>query len=267
MKKITRTLCFVALLVTAFSARTNAQNIMVSLAGSGTGQYTGDGGMGFMSQVYSPTDVCADAAHNIYIADNGNGVVRKISAKDGVITTYAGGGASTADGVPATSAALSPAYMCIDAAGNLYMSTGNQVRVVSAATGLITTVAGTGTAGYSGDGGLANAANLNQPGGICLDAAGNIYVVDGGRAVWSGSGSLPTYIRKITAATGIITTIAGTSTPGYSGDGGLATAAQIQSSIAICVNAAGDIYFSDQPGALSFGGGGLSSGRSAVAQA
>ena len=255
MNSFTKAICAFALTAISGSTLVNAQNITVTLAGNGITGFSGDGGTSFSSEVNSPSDVCTDAAHNIYIADNGSGIIRKISAKNGVMSTFAGGGTFTADGVAATSAILSPAYLCMDAAGNLYVSTGNQVRVINAITGIITTVAGNGTAGYMGDGGAATAAELNTPGGICLDNIGNLYIVDGGAAVWLTSPGSVTYIRKVHLATGIITTIAGTGTPGYSGDGGPASAAQIQNAIAICANSAGDIYFTDQPSTLSFGGG------------
>jgi len=248
-------MCVLVLSVMCGSTYSNAQNITVSLAGNGNTGYTGDGGNSFASEVNYITDVCFDAAHNIYIADNGAGVIRKISASNGIISTYAGGGTSTADGVPATSASLAPAYICMDVSGNLYVSTGNQVRVIYAATGVITTIAGNGTSGYTGDGGTATAAELNMPGGICLDGTGHLYIVDGGAAVWMASAGSVTHIRKVNLTTNVITTIAGTSTPGYTGDGGPSTAAEIQNSIAICANSAGDIFFSDQPSALSFGGG------------
>ena len=254
MKNFTR-ICYAIAFLMAGLNQVNAQNITVSMAGFNAAFNTGDGGSSLSAQIGTPTDVCVDAANNIYIADGGFGVVRKISAQTGVITTFAGGGSSTADGIPATDASLVPAYMCMDNAGNLYLTTGNQIRVINLATGIINTVAGSTTAGHGGDGGPATAALLNGPGGICRDATGNIYFVDGGTFAWLGSGALVTYIRKIDAATGIISTIAGTGVAGYSGDGGPSTAAQIQNSVAICVDASGNVFFSDQPSALTFGGG------------
>ena len=242
MRKFTITALSCMLLIAAGSV--NAQMITVTMAGSGSTPYNGNGQAGYLTQINNPTDVCMDAAHNIYFADNYNGRIRKMSAANGVITTVAGGGSSAADGIAATSASLSPGYMCIDASGNLYVSTGNKIREINAATGIITTIAGTGAAGYSGDGGLATSAMINGPMGICIDAAGNIYIVDQSN----------NRIRKVTAATGIITTIAGTSAAGYSGDGGMATAATLNAPTAICVNAAGDIYFADQAGSLGLFG-------------
>ncbi len=254
MKNFTRIFYAMAFLVIGYN-QVNAQNITVTMAGYNAAFTTGDGGSSLAAQIGTPSDVCVDAANNIYIADGGLGLIRKISAQTGVITTFAGGGSSTADGIPAINASVTPAYMCMDNAGNLFVTTGNQIRVINTITGIINTVAGSTTAGHSGDGGPAAAALLNSPAGICRDAMGNIYFVDGGTPVWLGSGAFVTYIRKIDASTGIISTIAGTGTAGYSGDGGPATAAQIQNSVAICVDASGNVFFSDQPSTLSFGGG------------
>ncbi len=249
MKKLVTLFSFVALQIISGSNLLRAQNITVTVAGNGTGLLQEDGGMSYLAEMGSPTDVCTDAAGNIYITDNDNAVIRKVSAKNGIISTYAGGGTSTADGIPATDAALpSPENMCIDAAGNLYVTTGSQVRKINLATGIITTAAGTGTAGFAGDGGAATAAELDLPGGICVDNAGNLYIVDG--AFDFGSA---THIRKVAAATGIITTMAGTAIPGYSGDGGAATLAQIASPTVICVDLAGNVFFADQPTLLGGG--------------
>ena len=220
------------------SVTTYAQRVTVTMAGSGVGDFNGDGTAGYITDVNQPQDVCVDAAHNIYFVDDFNHLVRKISAATGLVTTIAGGGASYADGVPATDEAIQPLYMCIDATGNIYFSSGNQIKKIITATGIITTVAGTGAGAYTGDGGAAIAATMNIPQGVCIDASGNIYVVDQSNAC----------IRKVTAATGIITTIGGNATPGYTGDGGPATAAELGTPISICVNAGGDVFFSDQNG-------------------
>ena len=223
-------------LVLSNSPSVKAQTIAVTVAGTGYAGYTGDGGNARMAQINGPRDVCMDAAQNIYFTDTANGLIRKISASKHVISTIAGGGSSIADGVAALSASISPNYMCISPAGDLYFSTQNQIRKIHLATGIITTVAGSGTAGYSGDGALATLATLTYPQGICLDAAGNLLVVDHGN----------NRIRKVAASTGIITTIAGSATAGYTGDGALASGAQLSGPVCICINAAGDIFFSDQ---------------------
>src|SRR5262249_18634565 len=131
-----------------------------------------------------------------------------------VIQTIAGTGTKgyTGDGGPATQALLSEPFMCaFDAHGHLYVAeaTNHCVRRIDKVTGAITTVAGTGASGYPGDGGPATRATLNQPYSLHIDANGDIYIAD----------RLNPAVRKVDAATGIITTVAGTGTPGYSGDG------------------------------------------------
>jgi sugar lactone lactonase YvrE len=215
-----------------------AQRVTVTMAGNGAGGFNGDGTAGYITDVNAPLDVCVDAAHNIYIIDEFNHLVRKISSATGLVTTIGGGGTSYSDGVPATDEVLDPYYMCIDAVGNIYFSSNNEIKKITAATGIITTVAGTSGSGHTGDGGAATAATMYTPQGVCIDAAGNLYIVDQGNSC----------IRKVTASTGIITTIAGTGTSGYAGDGAAATAAELSTPIAICVNAAGNVFFSDQDG-------------------
>jgi len=232
MKKITLFLA-VGLALTGIA---NAQRVTVTVAGSGYAGYTGDGGSSKLAQVSGPKDVCMDAAENIYFVDKANGRIRKVSAQKGVITTVAGGGSSIVDGVPAITAAIVPNYICVGTTGNLYFTTGNQIKKVDAASGLIYTIAGSLTSGYTGDGSFAMGAMLNNPQGIAIDAANDIYVVDRGNHA----------IRKINGTTGIITTIAGNGTPGFSGDGGPATASLLRGPVCVCVSSTGDVYFSDQ---------------------
>jgi hypothetical protein len=154
------------------------------------------------------------------------------------ISTIAGTGSAgySGDGGTATSAQLNgPFGIAVDNSGNVYIAdrNNNRLRKIDAA-GTITTIAGTGTAGYNGDGGLATAAQLNALCGIAVDAAGNIYIADKGNS----------RIRKINSA-GIITTIAGNSSAGYSGDGGLATSAQINNPRGVAIDAAANIYIAD----------------------
>ena len=237
MRKFTIVTLTIALLIMTGNAA-NAQRVIVSWLGNGIEGFSGDGGPGYSANVYRPNDLCLNSAHDLLVADMGNGRIRKVSQATGIVTTIAGGGSSTADGIPATAALLRPQYICVDGADNIYFTTDHYVKRVDAASGLITTVAGTGTGGFSGDLGPATAAMLSGPQGICIDAAGNLYVVDQGN----------NRIREIAAATGIITTIAGSATAGYSGDGAAATAAELENPISICVNASGDVYFSDQMG-------------------
>ena len=154
-----------------------------------------------------------------------------------IITEFGGGGAVIGDGGPATNAQISdPGQMIFDKTGNLYVvsGSGNRVRKISPM-GIITTVAGTGFTGYSGDSGLATAALLNFPVGIALDTFGDIFIADAANHA----------IRKINVATGIITTICGNGSPGYSGDNGPATAAQLYGPNCISFDKLNNLYISD----------------------
>lgn len=218
-----------------------AQNI-ITLAGTGASGYGGDGGAAVSAMLYRPIGCVMDNDCNLYVTDFSNSRIRKISAA-GIITTICGTGVpgTSGDGGPAALAQISnPEKITIDASGNLYFCdhSAHRVRKISAA-GIITTIAGTGVAGYSGDGGLATAATLWYPGGIAVDATGNIYICD----EWNNR------VRKINTA-GIITSVAGNGPTGwlaggYSGDGGLATAAAINFPVGIAVSSTGDIIFAD----------------------
>ena len=207
-------------------------------ASTGTGSYTGDGGLANQAGLNSCTAVTFDGAGNVYIADRDNNVVRKVDF-NGVISTFAGTGTAgyNGDHFTANVAELNKPYaVAVDAAGNVYIADyGNHVvRMVSTA-GIITTIAGTGTAGYSGNGGAATAATLHNPQGIAVDQYANIYVSEAGNNV----------VRKITASSGMISTVAGNGTIGYSGNGGNATGAQLDGPAGIAVDAFGDIYVAD----------------------
>ena len=226
---------FIALFTLFVSSESSAQRITVTPAGNGISGVSAAGMAGYLTNVSSPHDVCLDGSGNIYYTDQGMGLVRMIAAGTGLVSTIAGGGSSTSDGITATSALISPRYMCMSATGNLYITTGNKVRMINLATGIISTVAGTGAGGYSGDGGAATAATMNGLGGVCIDGSGNIFVVDSGNNC----------VRKINTA-GNISTYAGTGAGSYTGDGGPATAATLHWPTVICVNAAGDVYVADQ---------------------
>jgi hypothetical protein len=215
--------------------------VITTFAGSDTSGYGGDGGPATSAAFNTPLCTFADAAGNIYIADWGNNRVRKVNTS-GIITTVAGNGTTVhgGDGGPATAAGIVAPYGIVtDAAGNLYITEGGidtfgqYVRKVSAS-GVITTIAGSGTTGYSGDGGPATAAQFSDVRGIAVDGAGNVYVADAGNFC----------IRKINT-TGIIATIAGNDTSGYSGDGGPATAAELSLPTGLALDGAGNIYLSD----------------------
>jgi hypothetical protein len=219
---------------------TAATGIITTIAGTGNAGYTGDGGLAASAQLNLPAGVAADSAGNLYIADQGNNVIRKITAATGVITTVAGNGTCgyAGDGGAATSGQLcSPAYVSVDSAGNFYIAdtNNNVIRKVAVSTGLISTVAGNGTAGDSGDGGLASSAELRAPVGLAFDSAGNFYIAESGGNI----------IRKVTVATGVITTVAGNGTAGYSGDDGLAITAELNGPVGIAADAAGNLYIAD----------------------
>ena len=181
-----------------------------------------------------PIGVAVDSAGNLYIADSDNNRIRKVS--NGVIATVAGNGtpAFSGDNGPATSAQLSaPIGVAVDSAGNLYIADSSNDRIRKVTNGVITTVAGNGTLGFSGDNGPAISATLNAPNGVAVDSAGNLYINDCGNY----------RIRKVT--NGVITTVAGNGTLGFSGDNGPATSAQLNSPSGVAVDSAGNLYIAD----------------------
>jgi len=215
--------------------------IVTTVAGTGAPGWAGDGLLATAARLQQPRDVEIAPNGDLYIADTGNHAIRRVSAATGIIATVAGSGApgSSGDGGDATAARLSlPRGVVAAANGDLYIADAgnNKVRRVAEATGIITTIAGTGAAGYAGDGGLATAARLRSPGGIELAPNGDLYIADTSNQA----------IRRVAAATGVITTIAGTGTPGYSGDGGGAGSARLNAPTSITVIASGEIYVVDR---------------------
>ncbi|MEO7143424.1 MAG: hypothetical protein ABI165_07955 [Bryobacteraceae bacterium] len=207
------------------------------IAGTGAYAFAGDGGPALNARLNLPGAVALDAAGNLYIADTSNHRIRKVSTA-GVIMTVAGTGVAAygGDGAPATLAPLnSPGSVAVDAAGNLYIAdTGNhRLREVTAA-GVMLTVAGTGVAGYNGDGGLASAAQVNAPKYVTADGAGNVYFADTGNQ----------RVRKI-APGGVIFTVAGTGLRGFSGDGGAAISASLDTPLGLALDRAGNLYIAD----------------------
>jgi trimeric autotransporter adhesin len=219
---------------------TKTTGIITTVAGDGTRGYSGDGGLATSATLKNPYGVSVDASGNIYIADSGSDRIRLVTKTTGIITTAAGNGTYgySGDGGLATSATLKNPYaVAVDASGNIYIAdTYNyRIRMVTKTTGIITTAAGNGTYGYSGDGGLATSASLRFPNGVSVDASGNIYIADTNN----------NRIRMVTKTTGIITTVAGDDASGYSGDGGLATSATLNYPHAVSVDASGNIYIAD----------------------
>ena len=208
--------------------------IISTVAGTGACCFAGDSGPATAAQLYWPEDVAVDSSGRIYIADTGNHRVRVVSP-DGSITTAAGNGSPgyLGDGGPANSASLNlPAGVAVDRAGNLYIADTNNHRIRKVSpTGIISTVAGSGVAGLSGDGGPAFSARLFYPVSVKVDSAGNLYIGDG-------------VAVRMVSPSGIISTIAGNGTLGNTGDGGPSLGAQI-GVWGLTVSSAGVIYVAD----------------------
>jgi hypothetical protein len=211
------------------------------IAGTGTPGFGGDGGPAASAQLRNPFDIVVDSKGDLYIADAGNSRIRKVTT-NGLISTVAGTGdpGFSGDGGPAVRAQLSnPRGIALDSSGNIYIAdTGNaRIRKVSS-NGEITTIAGSAgnllPGNPTGDGGPATEARIRSPYGLAVDAADNIYFSEMGAA----------RVRKV-AANGKISTVAGTGTRGFSGDGGLATAALLNSPLGLALDSAGNLYISD----------------------
>ncbi|MBI3448457.1 MAG: hypothetical protein HY049_06010, partial [Acidobacteria bacterium] len=219
----------------------HATGIITTFAGTGTLGFAGDGGPAGSALLSSLFGVAVDASDSLLIADTGNNRVRRTDPAGASIATVAGNGllSATGDGGQAAQSGLGAlGGIATDAAGNLFIADvdNNDVRRVDGATGIITTFAGNGTAGFAGDGGPAVSASLRAPKGVGLDAAGNLFIADTGNS----------RIRRVDASTGVITTIAGTGVNSFTGDGGPATAATFRSPTSVVVNAVGDIFISDR---------------------
>jgi len=256
--------------------------IISTVAGTGPAGYTGDAGAATNATLHGPKAVALDAADNLYIADTDNNVIREVLAQTGIISTIVGTGTGL----------VTPSGVAVDLYGNVYISdTGNNavrklnalngiistvasvtdptglsytpsaaaitgltgiystpsgvllvaspsgsiVKQINLATNAVTTVAGDGTSGYAGNGSLATSAELSSPNNAVEDAAGNIYIADTGNSV----------LRRVDAYTGNISTIAGTGTAGYTGNGGAATSAELNSPAGIALDASANVYLVD----------------------
>jgi len=224
------------LLTLVMSRSTFGQTYTIyTVAGNGTGGYGGyggDNGPATSAELYAPYGVAVDSVGNVYIADTANNRVRKVS--NGVITTVAGGGSSLGNNGPATSAQLEfPFGVAVDSAGNLYIADTGNDRIRKVSNGVIITVAGNGTQGFSGDNAPATSAQMNYPWGVTVDPAGNVYIAD----------SNNNRVRKV--SNGVIATVAGNGSQGFSGDGGPATSAQLWNPAGVAVDSAGNLYIAD----------------------
>jgi len=232
---------FIADTVNQVVRRVGAVGGLIStVAGNGTQGYQGDGGPATAAELANPSGIAVDGAGDLFITDRSNNVIRRVDASSGIITTVAGNGTQgySGDWGPATAGELAgPIGVAVDAAGDLFIAdTGNEaVREVHAAGGAISTLAGDGTAGYSGDAGPAGSAELDSPVGVACDPSGNLYIADSGNNA----------IREVTLPGAGIRTVVGDGSPGSSGDGGPATSAELNYPWGMVVDGLGHIYVAD----------------------
>ena len=217
--------------------KVDTNGMAMIIAGNGSSAFSGDGGAATNATLNAPNAVILDTVGNLLIADTGNYRIRKVDT-NGVISTIAGSGSAfpLGDNGQATNAGFnSPVGICLDGSGNLFIADqfGNRIRKV-ATSGIISTVVGSsGVAGYSSDGGTATFAQLSSPSGVVVDSLNNLYIADYGN----------NRIRKV--ANNVITTVVGTGTAGYSGDGGAATSATIRSPAGVALDAFRNLYVAD----------------------
>ncbi len=211
-----------------------------TVAGDGTAGFDGDGAAAASAQLNNPYGVAVDRDGNLYIADSSNNRIRMVDADTNFISTVAGDGTAGfgGDGAAADMAQLnSPNGVAVDWDGNLYIADrdNHRIRKVDADTGFISTVAGNGTTGFSGDGAAADAAQLRSPSDVAVDGDGNLYIADTSNH----------RIRKVDADTDFISTVAGNSSNsrrGCTGDGGAATAAPLYAPTGVALDGSGNLY-------------------------
>ena len=219
--------------------------LITTVAGNGTSGYGGDGGLATSAELNSPYGIAIDGAGNLIIADSGNNRIREVNAASHVITSLAGNGAPGygGDNGPASTAELNfPEGVAVDSVGDVFIadSNNNVIREINVSTHKITTVAGTGAIGATGDNGLAVSATLNLPTGVAVDAPGDVFIADSNNNV----------IREVNASTGVITTVAGDYVRGYSGDSTAtlnnpATVAELNRPSGVTVDGQGDLFIAD----------------------
>jgi len=217
-----------------------ASGIIAPFAGTGVAGSSGDGGPATAARLNGPTGLASDTAGTIYICENQNNKVRVVTS--GTINTFAGTGqagstAVSGDGLQATSATITqPLDVQVDASGNVYVVEAlNRVRFINKRTGIISTIAGTGVAGFGGDNGPATLAQLNAPNTLAVDVSGNVYIADGNN----------NRVRFITRSTGIIRTFVGTGQSGVAGDNRVATSAQLSQPAGLAVDAQQNLFIAD----------------------
>jgi sugar lactone lactonase YvrE len=231
-----------------------ATRIMTTVAGTGAAVDRGDGGPGVNAGVSKPTGIALDPAGNLYFSSSWSRV-RKLTARTGVVETVAGQSITSfaGDNGPAVDALFwDPIPSAVNHRGDIYIADyeNSRIRLVTAATGIVTTLAGSGLcaaspapigvtvcqSGFAGDGGPANAATLNYAESVAMDIEGNLFIAD----------TINHRIRRVDASTGLIQTIAGTGVNSFSGDGGPAIAAEIGFPVGIAVDSSGRVYFADE---------------------
>ena len=214
--------------------RIDPSGSVTTVVGTGNWGFGGDGGPASLAQLWNPEDVSTGAFGSVFVADRSNNRVRRID-RSGVITTFAGNGICCyrGDGGLATDAALLPRSLVADVAGNVFVSTSYRVRKIDTS-GIITTVAGTGSRGDSGDGGPATQAEMGYSLDVAVDRAGNLYIAD-----------IENHRVRRVDTFGRISTVAGVGRQGYSGDGGPATNAELSRPSGLAVSQSGTVYIAD----------------------